>query len=83
MTETMAIVAIREAVEELKFKGLKTRESYSAQDGDIFAIVWVSVEGCPMSDETSSCFMCTRIKDTDEFVKMLNNLARTVYEQSL
>lgn len=80
MTETMAIVAIREAVEELKSKGLKTHESYTVQSGNIFVSVWVSVEGCPMTDKTSSVFMCYTLSGADEFVKTLNNLARSVYE---
>lgn len=78
MTETMAIVAIREAVEELRSKGLQTRESYSVQDGGIYATIWVSVEGCPVSDETSSRFMCFNILNADKFAKTLNNLAETL-----
>ena len=79
MTETMAMVAIREAVEVLKVSGLQTCEGYTVKgDSHFFATVYVSSEGDPQTDETSSCLMCCGLRDVERFVKMLTKLGGTL-----
>jgi hypothetical protein len=78
MTETMAMVAIREAMEDLKSKGLQTYESYSVKNDDVFVAVWVSAEGDAMTDGSSSRFYCYGLKDAERFVKMLAKLGETL-----
>jgi hypothetical protein len=78
MTETMAIVAIREAMEDLKSKGLQTYESYTVKNSDVFISVWVSAEGDAMTDGSSSRFFCYGLKDVERFVKMLTKLGGTL-----
>jgi len=78
MTETMAIVAIREAMEDLKSKGLQTYESYTVKNNDVFISAWVSAEGDAMTDGSSSRFFSYGLKDVDRFVKMLTKLGGTL-----
>jgi hypothetical protein len=78
MTETMAVVAIREAMEDLKSKGFQTYESYTVKNNDVFISVWVSSEGDAMTDGSSSRFFCYGLRDVERFVKMLTKLGETL-----
>ena len=75
MTETMAMVAIMEAVEELKVKGFQVCVSTSIHMNLFFATVFVSLDGCPIEHESSMRFMCCGLKEVERVVCQLNNLA--------
>ena len=75
MTETMAMVAIMEAVEELKVKGFQVYTSASIHMNMFFVTIFVSVEGCPVDHESSMRFYIYNLKDVERVVCQLSKLA--------
>jgi len=75
MTETMAMVAIMEAVDELKAKGFQVYVSTSIHMNLFFTTVFVSLEGCPIEHDSSMRFMCCGLKEVERVVCQLSKLA--------